>query len=543
LATSAVRQEAYGKECTLIFWGDGTRPVNTLSIGNSSVYIETGNPGWNVTVYGSLSSDCATSFNATLVTNLSSITIYADIACTSGGPAIRNNGSGTVNIEGGTITATGSGHAVVNAASGTVNISDAVLISVTGNAANNVAGGKMNISDTAIQTTGTGASSVYNNGAGTIDLTGITINSVGSAVNNRAGGTVNITGCTLFSETSQTVYNYWEGTIKITDGTISNGGAQSIFMNNAKGSLILEGSPEIGKAIRAYAGAAASQLKLGDSFAPVGTYVLEPADPAAELITVTGGAGIFSSFELTGMSKFRLDTSGNDIILVDSEYDFRLIKGTGANFTAQRNVDGNGAWVNIPGAVNVTIQTALDSVKRDAAGGKSALTFWGDASEPEANTLDIGAAVMTFDGSGFGWNVTLYGTLTAAVTSSGNAAIVLTFNASITSYADITNTSGGSGIRNTSTGTADIKGGTITNTSIGVAVANAGTGTVSISGDAVAHAEAHNAISNSSGGTVNVHGGTLSTSSVSVLGTISNNSTGKVNISAGTISNPNGWAV
>ena len=173
-----------------------------------------------------------------------------------------------------------------------------------------------------------------------------------------------------------------------------------------------------------------------------------------------------------------------------------------------------------------TPQAAVNHIKTAANGAPCTIQF-----ETGTNTLDIGSNNISFSGSTPSWGLI---TLTGSLTSSNNAmnagVILLDNGVSIISQANIITNSGGSGgcIRNNSTGTVTISGGTVETTgNNGRAINNYSTGAVTISGGTVS-ATTGQAIYNNSTGAVTISSGTISATTGQA---IYSNSTGKITIS------------
>jgi len=183
-----------------------------------------------------------------------------------------------------------------------------------------------------------------------------------------------------------------------------------------------------------------------------------------------------------------------------------VITGSGTQFTATKD----GATVSN----NQPIQTVIDAIKLDASGDDCTIQFGTVA------TLNTGTANITFDGGSIGkdWGlVTLTGKLTSASSGYTNGVVYMTNGVSINSQADITSTSTSDmniTLRNNSTGTLTISGGTVLlNNDFGMAIGN-GPGQVHISGGVV-EARGANAVAvvTSSKGKITVSGNAGITSS------------------------------
>jgi hypothetical protein len=136
---------------------------------------------------------------------------------------VYNNGAGTVNISGGTVSTT-NGSAVFNSSTGTVNISGGTVSATTGYA-------------------------VYNNSTGTVNISGGTVSATtGFAVYGLAAGKINISqdaGKTTLISSANTYAT--SGTIFPANGelTITGGTVQNTSVNAAVRNAIFINSPSV----------------------------------------------------------------------------------------------------------------------------------------------------------------------------------------------------------------------------------------------------------------------------------------------------------
>ncbi|MDR0334839.1 MAG: InlB B-repeat-containing protein, partial [Methanomassiliicoccaceae archaeon] len=537
-AVNAIKAQSDGKPCDITFWGDGSEPVNTLNPGSAMITFNGDGFGWNATLYGTLASAASSESSAAIIlTNGANITSRADVSNTGTASAFRNTSSGTLTIESGNVSGK-SYHAIVNNGNGTLNIY----------------GGT-------ISTSSTLAAAITNQSAGPVNIIGdVTVTNAGWNVNNSGAGTITISGGTFTSTNAgyPTLFNNGMGTMNITDaailsagigvrtavGTVNikdssiSAGAHAIYISGAAGRVSLDGAVDVNRNLFIFPGT----LSVSEGFEPSSVYVLEISDPAAGAVIVNGGAAFRSSFDII-LTKFAVGTADGNIVLTDdARPDFRIINGgTSGTFTAQRDVYGDGAWKDLIGGVSVKIQDAVDKIKADAEGKGCTLTFWGNGAGTDPTELSIGSSMVTFDGRGVGWDVTLFGSVTSFVSSSSFATITVSNDAKVTSYADISNTTTGYGhaIRNDGTSTLNLFGGTITSSGSQQTVINYGTGTITIAEDTAVRSVGSTAVMNNSTGKIKISGNVLIESTVHIA---VSNASGETEITGGTITSASGYS-
>ena len=237
----------------------------------------------------------------------------------------------------------------------------------------------------------------------------------------------------------------------------------------------------------------------------------------------------------------------------------------GGRFTATRG----GTTV----VTNSYLEDLITGIRTNANGSDCVIQF-GDGTNELTYT---GATVFNNTGGTWG-HITLRGRLRGNVSD----VIRIADDVSITSFADITNTSnasnttairhngtgtltitggtisviGGRAVHNAGTGTVNISGGTVSASAIsGVAVYNTGTGTITVSGtDTIITSANTNTAINTAEGTIYLgNSGTETAARLTITGgtvqntstgnAIYNNSTGAINISGGMVSATTGSAV
>ena len=195
-----------------------------------------------------------------------------------------------------------------------------------------------------------------------------------------------------------------------------------------------------------------------------------------------------------------------------------IITGSG-NFTATRS----GTTV---GTANQAIQTVINAIRTNAGSNNCTIQF-GDGT----TTLNTSTASPSFNNSSGNWGgITLTGKITSSVTGTTTGTVVVGTGVSVTSTADITNTStSGNAVYISGNGAMTISGGTVTS-STGSAIRTESTGAVTVSGGTVSTTTG-SAVYNNSTGSVSISGGTISaTTGLAVR----NNSTGSVTVSGTT---------
>ena len=232
---NAIRADADGETAVAIQFGNG----GTLDIGVATANFDNGGgETWGlITLSGKITSQQnVTPFATVRIATGVSATSLAEITNNAtDGQGIRKEGTGTVNITGGTVSATGTGtsRAVCNQSSGTVNISGTATVSApTGTAVYNESSGLINISGGTVSSS-TGRA-VFEYGGGKITVSGgivtsantfttqgtITLGNVGTGTAVRleiTGGTVSHTST---GATANAVYNDSTGAVNITGGTV-----------------------------------------------------------------------------------------------------------------------------------------------------------------------------------------------------------------------------------------------------------------------------------------------------------------------------------
>jgi hypothetical protein len=207
-AIESIKTQSGGAACTIQF-GDGT---NTLDIDDGNFPLIIFNSDWTglVTLTGKLTSPATTTTGIIRLINSASVDSKAELTATALGTCmIYNDGTGTITISDGKVSATA-------AASSTSNSTYAA----------------------------------YNNSTGTVIITGGTISTIGGSgygygLYNRATGTVTISGGEISTTGGTAVFNYINGTVTISGGTISSATGIAVYHYGENGKITVSGSAQI----------------------------------------------------------------------------------------------------------------------------------------------------------------------------------------------------------------------------------------------------------------------------------------------------------
>jgi len=248
-AIDFIKTQSSGANCSIKF-GDGT---NALDIGTEYIAFDGASPAWGlITLAGKIKS-ASTSYGTIYLSNGASIASTADIANTSSGNAVRNNGAGAVTISGGEVKATTS-TAVYNSSTGAVTISGGTVSATTGYAVYNSSTGKITVSGTAKVTsanTSSTSGTIYIASSGTateerLAITGGTVENTadnGNAIRNNSTGAVTISGGKVLAKGGYAVAKASTGTTTLTGGIVFAYGAAAD--NVIYGDYTASGNPAI----------------------------------------------------------------------------------------------------------------------------------------------------------------------------------------------------------------------------------------------------------------------------------------------------------
>jgi len=451
-------------------------------------------PGWGgtITLTGKIAATRYCSNSISLV-NGASISSTADIENHGDGygSAVNNDGTGTVTISGGTVSA-GRNYAVNNNGTGTVTISGGTV------------------------------SGVYNNGEGTVTI---------------SDGTVSANS----NSTSYAVYNRYNGTVTISGGTVTSNNSNAVYSAGYSGKVILGKSPTITGAIFMDSNGS-GQIEV----IAAGTDAFNPSDkvysflyesPSTSTVAVKNAGNYLANFAYSPSDNFTLIKDGNDIKLQKNNYS---VSRSGTTYTIARETAGT----------YTTAQLAIGYIRTQANGQPCTIQFGSGG-----NVLNIDNENITFNGAAPSpaWGaITLAGKITSATSGeiiTNSASISSTADIANTNYngravynegtgtvtisgGTVSATSSSYAVRNAGAGTVTIIGGTVSGYN---AVDNTGTGTVTISGGTVsATSSSGYAVYNTGTGTVTISGGTVSATSSSGYA-VRNQGAGTVAIIGGTV--------
>ena len=277
---------------------------------------------------------------------------------------------------------------------------------------------------------------------------------------------------------------YYTGTgsssvLTISGGVVSSTKGMAVFSNQAYGSIVLGGDPDITGSIRCVPSTLSVAVGSGNDFAPNAErrYALEFTRYRTNDIAVVDGAPFIDNF-VPYIPSWQIETEDNNLV-VHRDFIY-VITGGGTSFTVNGGILGTG--------VSGSLQTVINAIRADAAANPCTIQF-GNGTE----TLDIGAASFELNSSGTpAWGlITLTGKITSSMSASPFATLMLN-SVSVNSVADISNTANSDGIRFNSTGTLNISGGRVEAIgNNGLAVYNISTGRVNISGGTVLAKNGH----------------------------------------------------
>jgi hypothetical protein len=461
---NAVRTDAAGKNPVIQFGNNG----NELNIGTATAsFNNTGGTWGAVTLKGKISS--AVNNNDTSTINIGdsvSVTSAGDIKRDTAGIAISFYSTGTLNITGGTVSAPPNGVAISHNSTGAVSIAGGTVSATTGTTVYNNHTGTVNISGGTVSAT-TGAT-VYNNDTGAVNISGGTVSATtGYAVYNNFTGKITVSGTAKVTSANTndeqgTIYLKDNGTatttrLEITGGTVENTSTTSgiAVYNNSSGSVSISGGT-----VSATSGVAVYNNNSGT-------------------VTVTGTAKVTSARK----------TLGEGTIL-NVRATLQITGGTVENTAT----DGSNAISNYGGAVTISggmvsaareVVVNLNNMPYSSTGGTLSITG-GTVTSTSSYAVDNGGfSTVSISGG------TVSSTSNPAVYSDSTGKITVSGTAKVTSA--ITNTAKGTifiGDGTATTTVLEITGGRVENTSTttGNAIRNDSTGTVSITGGTVSKA-------------------------------------------------------
>jgi hypothetical protein len=456
----AIKTDTSSSAC-FIHFGDGIAPLET---GTSYVSFNNTSGNWgSVTLGGKIT--------ASLIGNNGTITLAGNVSINSGadiantgnlGYAVYNNGTGTLTISGGTVSATanttvynystgtvtitggtvvsaGTNAAVSNYSTGWVNISGGTVQGATGNAVLNSSTGRITVSGTAVVTTAAtsttyaaintaGSSSdggvriqinggtvsntssgraVYNNSQGEVKITGgmVQAGTGGVAVIN-GGGVVTISGGTVQATTNYAVNNSSTGMVTISGGTVQATTSSAVY-NNSTGPVLISGgtvSATTGYAVNNYAEGKIT-VRQDDAFTPT---IITSANTTADQGTIilrSSGTATAARLEITGGTVRNTSTGANGNAIYNASTGAITMNGTGTTIsttaTSGRAIFNNstGAFTMSNGTVSVT-GTSARAIHNQSTG---------------AITINNGAVTAPVNGTAY----SIYNNSTGVVTVNG----------------------------------------------------------------------------------------------------------------------------
>ncbi len=285
------------------------------------------------------------------------------------------SGSGTISVQGGTISSSHSGIFTDNNSTATVSISDGSISSVSGHAVDNEGVGSVTISGGTLSSSGNNA--VYGNSTGKItisDTADISTSSVyaavwlntgtaGATALEMTGGTVKNTNngaVTMTSNTPTAIGNCGVGTVEISGGTIQSNGFG--IGNETTGAIKISGGAiNIGAAGYGVANGSTGSVYLS------GTPTFSGG--VADLVEVSSGAihasdAVGSNYTGDALSVYYYGsiTSGTTVAVADVTSGTNSTKFTIANDGYYLSLTDTELRINVHAAKNTTTNTYYDDV-------------------------------------------------------------------------------------------------------------------------------------------------------------------------------------
>jgi len=362
---------------------------------------------------------------------------------TTTGNAIRNDSTGSVSITGGTVSAT-SGTAVYNNSSGVVTISGGTVSATTGTA-------------------------VYNNGSGSITISGGTVSATtGVAVYNASTGKITVSQAAgAATRVTSANTNSSEGTI-----FIANSGTATAVRFEITGGTVENTSTTTGNVI--YNASTGAVTISGGTVSVTVTTATAVYNNSSGSITISGG----TVSATTGTAVYN---NGSGSITISGGTVSATISGSGTVYTTTRAVYNNGTITISGGTVSSTRTAVYNNGTITISGGTVSATVGEAVYNASTGAITISGGTVSST-----TNVAVYNASTGKITVSQAAGATT----KVTS-ANNSNSSGTIYIANSGTATAvrlEITGGTVENTSdttYGNTIRNDSTGSVSITGGTV----------------------------------------------------------
>ncbi|MCL1921469.1 MAG: hypothetical protein FWG50_10425 [Kiritimatiellaeota bacterium] len=366
-------------------------------------------------------------------------------------------------------------------------------------------------SDADIENTAESANAIIGLSSTTLDIVGGTLSAPsGTAVVNYGEGVLTVREPAELigvSEQYGVIYNYSNGVVNIVGGTVRNTEGGYAVVNKVDGIINLGGAPTLVGGITSAENGIAVITSGDDAFDPgSATYKVHiTTDPIVNGVTVAvaDGAGFQSNFTSMNAGYYAV-VGGGDLVLAQDNHQY-TITGSGASFTAVRDIDGS-----VVGAANVSVANVITAISTDAAGSDCVITFGAGGS-----SLDTGTVAVIFDGAvSPAWgSITLRGSVISVNNDIHSPGTVRALNGvSVTSEGYIGNFAANANVAvvSDSGATFEINAGKITAPG-GIPVNNNGGGALTVRGSAAVTggSKIAPAIYNASSGTVNILGGIL----------------------------------
>ena len=469
---------------------------------------------------------------------------------------LRNNGTGTITINGGTVGENSSSYpAIINMDTATLNIANGTVvanntvpvanygtgnIAISGgnvstqasNAIANQSTGNVTITNGTISSTSSNSPTIWNETTGTINIGGGNITATSSVgVYNKGNGVITISGGSITSTSSNAVNNNSAGTINMTNGTLTGGTSGSpVLMNVTNGKVNIGGG----------------NIKGNDGASGIynnGSGTITVTDG---IITTTGADGYALANASNGTMQLSggAATSTNAVTLLNYSSGSAVVDGIAL---AQQDGAAPVIYNNSTGTITVnqgTFTSTGSNVLTNISTGTVELnggTFTGQgASLPtiyngaEGGSITVDGATISGENTGSAvYNAGNFTLKSGSITATGESVAINdqgTGNTTIES-GEITTTGARNTLYHSSTGTLTINGGTITQNSQYDAIVNYKTGTVTINNGNLNSTQG-TLIDNYSTGTLVVNGGTLAATGGN---TIYSGDAGSITVKGGTL--------
>jgi len=465
---------------------------------------------------------------------------------------IFNNSTGNVNISGGTVSG-GTNQAIHNNSTGNVNISGGTVSATTGRAIHNNSTGKITISEDPGKTTLVTSRNDFAAG-GTIVISG-----GGTAtVLEILGGTVENTYTnTIFPDNSKAIYNESSGTIVINGGTVSTTTGRAIH-NLSTGNVNISGGTvsTTGTTGRAIHNNSTGKITISQD--PGKTTLVTSANTTAASGTIhLGNSGTETAvrLEITGGKVENLAANANSRAIYNESTGTIVINGGTVSATTGRAIHNNSiSAINIGGG---TVSATTGNAIYNNSSGKITIS-----QDPGKTTLvtsentTAASGTIHFANSGTATVLEILGGTVENPTANTNSRAIFNGTGTVNISGGTVSATSGRAIHNNSTGAVNISGGTVSATT-GNAVYNNSSGKITISQDpgkttlvtsantTTTSGTIYLAYSNTTATVFEITGGTVenptaNTSSRAIYGI---NSSVRVTINGGLVSAPTGTAI